>query len=134
MLGEISILDNVQALIQSQIGSFLKLKSSLNEMSGSPVLTISDRASQLLSTQLSLEEQLPSAIEKSQAGNFSDLISASGFFVLMEKHIYDVKTLVEDYTSLGDSAKPTIVSGIPDLLLYAIGGAAVLYFVVKRKK
>jgi len=133
MLGQTEFLTEIQGLIQGEVGQFLQLKSQLQEMSRSPVLTISDKSAQLMATQNQLESELPGAIEKSQSGNLSDAISASGFFVLMEKQIHDVGNLREEYVSLGDSAKASFFGGIPDWLLYA-GGAFILLKIMRRRK
>jgi len=129
-LGQI---DEAQALIQAEVGHFLQLRSQLQEMSKSPVLTIADKATQLLIVQDQLESELPGAIEKTQSGDISDYISASGFFLFMEKQIYDVGNLRNEYTSLGESAKPTLISGIPNWALYAGGGLFIFYLIKKRK-
>lgn len=133
MLGQDEILENIQGLIQGQVGTFLQLKSQLQEMSRSPVLTISDKASQLSITQTQLETDLPDAIAKSQTGNLSDMISAGGFLVLMEKQIYDVNSLRDEYTGLGESAKASLFSGIPNWILY-MGGAFILWRVLKKRR
>ncbi len=133
MLGQDEILENIQGLIQGQVGVFLQLKSQLQEMSRSPVLTISDKANQLLVAQNQLETELPNAIAKSQTGSTSDIISASGFFIMMEKQIHDVGNLREEYASLGDSAKASLFSGIPDWILYATLGIFALWTMTKRK-
>ncbi len=131
MLGQDETVSDVTALLQSQVGAFLQLKSQLLEMQRSPVLTISDKASQLLITQNQLEGDLPGAIEKGQSGALSDLISAGGFYVLMEKQIYDVKRLRDEYISLGDSAKPSLIGGIPNWILY-VSGAFILWRIIRR--
>ncbi len=132
MLGQDETIGEIEAMIQSEVGSFLQLKSQLNEMSRSPVLTISDNAKQLLVSQNSLETELPGALEKAKSSGISDLISATGFIALMEKQIYDVNNLRGEYTGLGDSAKATMISGIPNWLLYA-GGAFILWRIIKRR-
>lgn len=133
MLGQTEFLTEVQGLIQGEVGQFLQLKSQLQEMSRSPVLTISDKSAQLMVVQNQLESELAGAIEKSQSGNLSDSISATGFFAMMEKQIYDVGNLREEYVSLGDSAKASFLSSIPNWILYA-GGAFILLKIIKRRK
>jgi len=133
MLGQDETISDISALIQGRVGIFLQLKSQLREMQRSPVLTISDKATQLLVSQGWLESDMPSAIEKSKTGNVSDAISAGGFLVLMEKQIYDVNDLREEYIGLGDSAKASLIGGVPDWILWA-GGAFVLWRVIKRGK
>lgn len=129
MLGQDSIIEEItlgiEGLIQSRIGAFLQLKAKLQEMSRSPVLTISDEAKKLFTIQLELEAQLPSAIEKSK-GSASDILSASTFFVMIEKQKYDVDNLIEEYQGLGESAKPTLISGVPNWVLYIAGGLVAL--------
>jgi len=123
----------VQGLLQGRIGIFLQLKSKLQEMSRSPVLTISDKAKQLLIVQNQLETDLPTAIAGISEGGFSDIISAGGFYFFMEKQISDVNDLWDQYIGLGASAKATLISGIPDwLLLAGIGG--LIFFKVRRRK
>ena len=84
MLGQ-DITGDVQGLIQGKVGTFLQLRSQLQEMSRSPVLTISDKANQLLSTQTQLETDLPDAIAKAQTGNLIDLAFAGAFYYQMDK-------------------------------------------------
>jgi len=133
MLGQDEVISNITALIQGRVGIFLQLRSQLLEMQRSPILTVSDEATQLLVSQSQLETDLPGAIEKSKTGNISDAISAGGFLVLMEKQIYDVDSLKNEYTGLGDSAKASLISGIPDWILYA-GGAFILWQVIKKRR
>lgn len=133
MLGQVPIIDDTLALLQAQVGVFLQLRSQLQEMSKSPVLTISDKAAQLMVVQNQLEIELPAAVQKSQSGSVSDYISATGFFLLMEKQIYDASNLRDEYVSLGESAKPTLIGGLPDWALYAGGGAFLLYLLRGRK-
>jgi len=128
------VFEDVAGMLQARVGVLLQSKTQLQTMSRSPVLTISDEANQLLVKQNELEAELPSTIEKAESGGVTDLISAAGFFALMEKHIYDVTSLWNDYTGLGESAKPTIFAGIPDWIIYASGGAFVLYLLIRRKR
>ncbi len=132
MLGQTEVIGEIEGMIQSEVGSFLQLKSQLNEMSRSPVLTISDKANQLLIVQGNLENDLPGAIEKSKSSGVSDLISATGFLASMELQIYNVGSLRGEYTGLGGSAKASLIGGIPDWILY-IGGALVLWKIIRRK-
>ena len=134
MLGQTEFLDDIQGLIQGEVGQFLQLKSQLQEMSRSPILTISDKSAQLMVVQNQLESELAGAIEKSKSGNLSDSISATGFFALMEKQIYDVRNLREEYIGLGDSAKASFFGGIPDWLLYAGGAFIILKVLMKKRK
>ena len=133
MLGQTEILEDIEGLIQGEVGVFLQLKSQLQEMSRSPVLTISDSANQLLITQNQLESELPLAIEKSKSDSYSDIISASGFFIFMEKQIHDVNSLRNEYTGLGESAKASLFSGIPDWVLYITLGGFALWTMTRRK-
>lgn len=130
MLGQDETVSDITALIQGRVGIFLQLKSELREMQRSPVLTISDKAAQLLISQNQLESDLPGAIEKSETGSVSDAISAGGFLVLMEKQIYDVNNLRDEYVGLGESAKANLISGIPNWFLYA-GGAFILWRMIR---
>ncbi len=132
MLGQTEVIGEIEGMIQSEVGSFLQLKSQLNEMSRSPILTILDKANQLLIVQTNLENDLPGAIEKSKSSGVSDLISAAGFLASMELQIYNVGSLRSEYMGLGSSAKASLIGGIPDWILYA-GGALVLWKIIRRK-
>ncbi len=134
MLGQDSFLLDIQGLIQSEVGTFLQLRYQLQEMSRSPVLTISDEANNLLITQTQLENDMPSAIEKSQSSEISDWISASGFFALMEKQVHDVGSLKNKYIGLGDSAKASMLSDIPILLLVGVGVFVIMKASKSKKK
>lgn len=134
MLGQDEILSDVQALIQTRVGIFLQLRAQLQEMKRSPVLTISDKATQLLVVQEQLEADLPTAIADASSGEISGMISASGFIYLMEKQISDVADLRSEYTGLGESARPTIIAGLPDWALLLLGGISVFYIIKRRRK
>ncbi len=123
MLGQTSIITSeIQGLLQGRVADFLKLRTQLNEMARSPVLTISDQANNLLTTQTQLETDVPLAISKAQTGSTEDLLSATVTYGMMEKQIYDVGSLWGDYTKLGSSAKASYIPGVPNWALYIIGG------------
>ena len=134
MLGQDDILADVQGLLQSRIGIFLELRTKLLTMKRSPILTISDKAAQLLITQEQLETDLPTAIANAQSGDVSSMISAGGFVFLMEKQISDVTDLWNEYIGLGESARPTIIAGMPNWMLWLIGGISVFYIMKRRKR
>ena len=126
MLGQTEIITSeLQGLIQGRVAAFLQLRNQLNEMSRSPVLTISDQANQLLITQTQLETDVPAAISKAQTGGTEDLLSATVTYGMMEKQIYDVGDLYSTYTGLGSSAKASYIPGIPNWALYLVGGLIV---------
>ncbi len=127
-------LSEVQGLLQNRVGIFLQLKSKLQEMSRSPILTISDKANQLLIAQNDLETQLPTAVSSVSEGSLSDIISAGGFYFFMEKQIGDVNDLWEQYTGLGESAKASFISGIPNWILFTGIGGLVFFMARRRKK
>ncbi len=133
MLGQNETISDITALIQERVGIFLQLRSQLLEMQRSPVLTISDVATQLLVSQSQLETDLPNIIVKAQSGNVSDVISATGSYILIEKQINDVNDLENKYLELGESAKSSFISGIPNWLLW-IGGGLIVVGLAKRKK
>ncbi len=123
MLGQTEIITSeIQGLIQGRVADFLKLRNQLNEMSRSPVLTISDQANQLLITQTQLETDVPLAMSKAQAGGTEDLISATVTYGMMEKQIYDVGDLYKTYLGLGSSARASYIPGIPNWILWVAGG------------
>jgi hypothetical protein len=134
MLGQ-GVLSDVEAQIQSEVGVFLQLKSKLQEMVRSPVLTISDKAQQLLTTQNQLETELQPALEGVQSGSMglSDILSAGGFFYSMEKQISDVNDLYNEYSGLGSSAKASLISGVPDWLVY-VAGFGILLVITKKSR
>lgn len=134
MLGQDEILADVQGLLQSRVGVFLQLRSQLQEMQRSPILTISDKATQLLIPQGQLETDLPTAIANAASGDVSSIISAGGFVFLMEGQISDVNDLRNEYIGLGESARPTLIAGLPDWTLWLIGGVLVLYMVKRKRK
>jgi hypothetical protein len=136
MLGQ-DIVGDVQGLIQSRVGTFLQLRTQLQEMSRSPVLTISDKASQLLPTQTQLETDLPDAIARAQTGSLVDLAFAGAFYYQMDKQISDVTDLWNEYKGLGSSAQASLIPGLPNWSLFAIGGLVFLKLAKgkgKRKK
>lgn len=112
------ITSEIQGLLQGRVGEFLQLRNKLNEMSRSPVLTIADKAKQLIPTQTQLEIDVPAAISKAQTGDTMDILSATATYGFMEKQIYDVNNLWEEYQGLGSSAKASYISGIPNWALY----------------
>ena len=124
----------IQGLLQGRVGIFLQLKSKLQEMSRSPILTISDKANQLLTTQNQLETELPTAVSSVSEGSFTDIISAGGFYFFMEKQISDTNDLYDQYTGLGESAKASLISGIPNWLLFVGIGGLIILKVRRRKK
>ena len=132
MLGQDETLSDVQALLQSRVGTFLQLRAQLQEMQKSPVLTISDKAAQFLVTQGQLETDLPTAVANASSGDVSGIISVSGFVYLMEKQISDVTDLYNEYIGLGSSAKASLFSGIPNWVLYT-GGAFILWRILKKR-
>ncbi len=137
MLGQDEIITSeLQGLIQGRVGTFLQLRSQLNEMSRSPILTISDSATQLLATQTQLETDVPDAVTKAQSGDISDIVSAGATYALMEKQIYDVGNLYDQYTGLGESAKASLIAGIPNWMLMSlvIGGGLILWKKIKGRK
>jgi len=123
----------IQGLLQGRVGIFLQLKSKLQEMSRSPILTISDKANQLLTTQNQLETELPTAVSSVSEGSFTDIISAGGFYFFMEKQISDTNDLYDQYTGLGESAKASLISGIPNWLLF-IGISGLVILKARRRK
>jgi hypothetical protein len=127
------VFEDIAGMLQARVGTLLQAKTQLQEMSKSPVLTISDQANKLLVNQNQLETDLPGTIESAKSGGVSEMISAAGFFAMMEKQIYDVSSLWDEYVGLGASAKPTIFSGIPDWVVYASGGGLVLWLLIKKK-
>ena len=134
MLGQDEIIADVKGLIQSKVGAFLQLRTKLQEMSRSPVLTISDKANQLLPNQTQLETDLPVAIEKADIGSFSDLVFAGAFYFQMDKQITDVDDLWNEYKGLGSSAQASLISGIPNWFLWAGGGFFLWRWLKKGKK
>jgi hypothetical protein len=132
MLGQTEIITSeIQGLIQGRVAAFLQLRNQLNEMSRSPVLTISDQANQLLITQTQLETDVPAAISKAQAGGTEDLLSATVTYGMMEKQIYDVGDLYSTYSGLGSSARASYVPGVPNWALYGVG-ALILWKLIRH--
>lgn len=125
------VTSEIQGLIQGRVADFLKLRNELNEMSRSPVLTISDGANQLLPIQTQLETDVPAAISKAQTGDTMDILSATYTYGLMEKQIYDVGNLWEKYQGLGSSAKASYIPGVPNWVLY-LGGGFILWRIIRR--
>lgn len=132
MLGQASIITSeIQGLIQGRVAAFLALRNQLNEMSRSPVLTISDQANQLLITQTQLETDVPNAISQAQTGSTTDILSATVTYGFMEKQIHDVGSLWDDYQGLGSSAKASYIPGIPNWILY-VGGGYLAWKIIRR--
>lgn len=133
MLGqeENVITGTVQGLIQDKVAALLQLRTKLQEMSRSPVLTISDKANQLLPVQTELENALTPTLEKAQSGDLIAIGEAGVYYYRMEKQITDVDDLYAEYTGLGSSAKASIIPGIPNWVLYA-GGAFIVWKLIRR--
>jgi hypothetical protein len=136
MLGQDDLLTDVQGLIQSQIGSLLQLRSQLQEMQKSPILTISDKAKSLLVTQTQLEADLSPTISKIQSGDAttSDYITAGGFLLMVEMQIKDVGDLYNQYLGLGSSAQASLISGIPNWMLWVVAGGLIFWKKIKGRK
>jgi hypothetical protein len=134
MLGqeENVITGTVQGLIQDKVAALLQLRTKLQEMSRSPVLTISDKANQLLPVQTELENALTPTLEKAQSGDLIAIGEAGVYYYRMEKQITDVNDLYAEYTGLGSSAKASMIPGIPNWVLYA-GGAFIVWRLIKRR-
>lgn len=125
-------LDDAQAEIQGYVAEFLACRTKLNEMTKSPILTISDKARELLLKQGPLESELQNALAtiervKSDTYSMSDITSVLAFIPSMYSQVSDTNDLWNEYMGLGASAKPST-----SWLLYgaiAVGG----YFVFGRK-
>jgi hypothetical protein len=127
------ITGTIQGMIQARVGEFLQCRSRLQEMSRSPVLTISNKAGQLLLKQQDLEESLSPTVEKAQAGDVIGIAEAGVFYYSMTSQIEDVNGLWTEYKGLGSSAQASILPGIPNWILY-MGGAFIFWRLTRRKK
>lgn len=135
MLGqeESVITGTIQGIIQDKVAALLQLRSKLQEMSRSPVLTVSDKANQLLPVQTELETNLSPTLEKAQSGDLLAIGEAGVYYYRMKKQITDVNDLYAEYTGLGSSAKASVIPGIPNWALYA-GGAYIAWRLIRRRR
>ena len=132
MLGEI---EDIEARIQARIGEFLSGKAKLLQMQRSPILTIQSKATELLGSQIQLEDALSDditpMIERAKVGSYSvsDILRGGAFYYQMDSQISDVNDLWGQYKGLAPQGAG-ILSGwtIPVLL------AAGVFFYVSRKK
>jgi hypothetical protein len=132
-LGLLGPIDDLKAQIQGYVAEFLACRTKLNEMTKSPVLTIADKANELLANQGVLEPQLQTSlalIDKIQmdAYSMSDITTIAAFVPSMVSQINNTNDLWNEYQGLGSSAKPPT-----SWLLYGILGL-VGYWFFRRKK
>lgn len=133
-LGELSLIDMAVARAQSRVADFLKQKEILIKLTNNPSITVSQRATELLSMQHNLEGQLGSIfqlIEKVKGGqwSFSDLFNIGNFADSMEKQIENSRALQKQVGTTG------IYEGIPSSwATYAmiLGGLIFGYTIIKR--
>jgi hypothetical protein len=129
-LGLLGPVDDLQAEIQGYVAEFLACRTKLNEMSKSPILTISQKANELLAKQPQLEQELQNALAvidqiKSDVYSFSDIATVAAFVPSMVSQINDTNDLWNEYLGLGPSAKPSkswILYGVIALGGYLIFG------------
>jgi hypothetical protein len=133
-LGLLGPIDDIQASIQGRVSEFLAARTKLNEMMKSPILTIADRARELLAIQAVLEAELQTTLAtiervKADVYTMSDIASAVAFYPSMEKQIRDVGELWAEYTGLGESAKPAT-----NWLLFGALGLLGYWLFIGRKR
>lgn len=125
---------DIQGLLQDEAAKFLQLRSKLNEMGRSPVLTISDKANQLLVTQSTLENSVADITTKAQTGNLSDMFAVATYAYQVESQISDVNDLWNQYQGLGSSAKAGLIPGIPNWAMWIVGGGLVFIMIRRKRK
>jgi len=132
MLGEI---EDIEARIQARIGEFLGNKAKLLEMQRSSILTIQSKATELLGSQIQLEDALSNTItpmiDRAKQGSYSvsDILQGGAFYYQMDSQISDVNDLWNQYTGLAPQ-EAGIFSGWTLPVLLAVG----VFFYVSRKK
>ena len=133
MLGEI---EDIEARIQARIGEFLGGKAKLLEMQRSSILTIQSKATELLGSQIQLEDALSNTItpmiERAKAGSYSvsDILQGGAFYYQMDSQISDVGDIWNQYKGLAPQEVGILSRSIIPIAL----GALVLFYVFKRKR
>ncbi len=97
-LGQLSVIERVEARIQNEIADFLKLKSVINRLRNHGSVTIRSKAEGLYVSQISLEGELASVLEsikKAKAGawTFGTVAEATDFAARVIEHKRKVKDL-----------------------------------------
>ena len=133
-LGLLGPMDDLTAQIQGYVADFLADRPKLVEMQKSPILDISQKATDLLADQGVLEVQLQSTLAlinkiQTDAYDFSDVTTAAAFVPSLVSHMSSVTDLWNEYQGLGSSAMPST-----NWLIYGAIALAGYWFFIGRKK
>ncbi len=135
--GDFSVIQDLEASLQGRVGIFLQAKSKLTVMSSSPVLTISDKAKNLYQVQVKPESDLTDTLNlvnkvKTDVYTAPDIVSISGFYLIMEKHISDVDSLYNEYVGT-PGAQSSLIAGVDSKTLMIIGAVGLGLYLMGRK-